>query len=290
MRTICLLILLVFPVYGHAVLPVGVPPVQRFEPTLDVFPQNTSIAVDRAGRTYLGSLDGVLVFDGADWSLVRTDNRELVRSLAVSPDDRIYIGGFDAFGYLERDRTGALRYVELSARFATALEGQGFADIWHVLVAPDAVYFVALRHLFRFEPDTGDVHLVRHEGRFGLPVLFEGVVYQHFRGKGGGLRRWENGAWRSIDSPIAFEQLIPAVAVREGEDVLYLADEGPWLRFDGERFAAVEGSEAVPSVRTRARSSCTTSRRRRASSSSSPTASCPVWRADRTRASSSSTT
>jgi len=246
MRTICLLILLVFPVYGHAVLPVGVPPVQRFEPTLDVYPQNTSIAVDSVGRTYLGSLDGVLVFDGADWTIVRTDNREMVRSLAAAPDDRVYVGGYGGFGDLGRGRTGALGYVELSGRFADQLQGEPFADVWHVLVAPDAVYFVALHHLFRFELTTGALHCTRHEGRFGFPVLLDGRVYQHFRGAGGGLRRWSDGEWHAIDSPAVFEQRMPAVALREGADVVFLADDGPWVRFDGERFTSVDGSGGVP--------------------------------------------
>src|SRR5690606_39208201 len=47
----------------------GNPPVTRFVPTLDVFPQNFAIAQDRDAIVYIGNSEGVLTFDGERWRL-----------------------------------------------------------------------------------------------------------------------------------------------------------------------------------------------------------------------------
>ena len=57
---------------------------------------------------------GVLVFDGANWELIPLPNRTIVRSLAKGPQGRIYVGGQDEFGYLDRDECQRICYRSLS--------------------------------------------------------------------------------------------------------------------------------------------------------------------------------
>lgn len=243
-RALCALLLCLFCASAAARLPEGVPPTRHFTPDAGAFPQNTSIAIDGEGRIFLGGFDGLLIYDGADWRLLPTSNGDLVRSVASSDDGRVYVGGYDAFGYVQRDASGAFSYQDLSARFSEALAGERFADIWHVLVAADAVYFVALQHVFRFEPETGAVHLHRTEGRLGYPVELDGRVYLQFRGEG--LRRWHGAAWVPVDAPAALAGRAPTVAVGAGEAILFLFEQGPWLRFDGAGFEELPGSRDVP--------------------------------------------
>jgi hypothetical protein len=163
------LIILVVAAPGplRADLPVASPPVRLFSPDLDVHPQNFAIAVDDRARVYLGNADGVLIFDGAFWHKVALPNGDLVRSLAHDGNGRVYVGGYDAFGWIERGPTGRFAYRELSDRYAEALDGERFADIWHIGVDENSVWFVGLEHLFRFDPATGATGLQRHAGSFG---------------------------------------------------------------------------------------------------------------------------
>ena len=121
-------------VKAFASLPPAKPPITGFRPDLDIYPQNFAITTDSSSRIYLGNGDGVLVYDGEYWELIPTSNGDIVRSLAYDGAHRIYVGGYDAFGYLEQDNTGKFRYVELSMLYSEFLGEDLFADIWHLEV------------------------------------------------------------------------------------------------------------------------------------------------------------
>src|SRR5262245_40604119 len=107
---------------------VGSPPVQHFSPDIEVHPQNYAVAQDPQGIVYVGNQEGVLEFDGENWRLLHLPNHEIVRSLAVSPGGRVYVGGYNSFGYLERRPGGELSYHDLTSRFAQQIGGHEFAD------------------------------------------------------------------------------------------------------------------------------------------------------------------
>jgi diguanylate cyclase (GGDEF)-like protein len=212
-------------------VPRGAPPVARIAPDLPVYPQNFAVVQDARGVVYLGNADGVLAYDGERWTLVRTANQELVRSLAIGADGRVLVGGYNAFGWLERAGDGGLRYVDLTPRFEGLLGGREFYDIWDTVVAPEGVYFRALRDVFLWNPADDTVEHWRHEGRFG--ALFadpDGTLLQ-FRGEG--FRRRVDGAWQALPGTAALAQLVPRlVPLRDGA-LLAIGADGRWHRIAG---------------------------------------------------------
>ena len=180
-----LLLSLFLQVAVHAALPPASPPIHQFRPDLEVYPQNFTIAMDDHARVYLGNADGVLIYDGEHWQHVPISNGEIVRSLAWSESrQRMYVGGYDAFGYLERSPAGTFEYHELSTLYQDFIGSSPFADIWHLLVDGDVVYFVALDHLFRFDAATGKAEAWLHERSLGPIARYDGRVYQQFRHEG----------------------------------------------------------------------------------------------------------
>ena len=65
--------------------------------------QNWSIDSDPDGFIYAANNDGLLIFDGTDWSLFRNQDQTIVRSVYASPDGRIYTGSYEECGYWEKD-------------------------------------------------------------------------------------------------------------------------------------------------------------------------------------------
>ena len=60
--------------------------IENFSPKIyKSHPQNWAITQDNNGLMYFGNNLGVLVYDGIDWDLVKTENESTVRSLDVSP-------------------------------------------------------------------------------------------------------------------------------------------------------------------------------------------------------------
>src|SRR5690349_12879712 len=61
--------------------------------------QNLSIAQDSIGILYFANNDGLLSFDGTFWRIYPLPNKTIARSVAISDDQRIYIGGQGEIGY-----------------------------------------------------------------------------------------------------------------------------------------------------------------------------------------------
>jgi signal transduction histidine kinase/CheY-like chemotaxis protein len=131
------------PELGHT-------PVTVFGPdAYSASPQNWVVLTDLRGMLYVGNTDGVLEFDGRSWRLIQTQRQTGVRSMAIGPEGRIYIGGQGEIGYLEADDEYRMHFVSLNGLIDE--EEQDFADVWWTHVLPDGVWFLSQTHLFRFD-------------------------------------------------------------------------------------------------------------------------------------------
>lgn len=207
----------------------GSPPHVSLVPDIDVYPQNFDIAQDGASILYVANSDGVLVFDGDRWKLVPMPNGNIVRSLRYDGHERVYVGGYDAFGYIERDETGEERFHDLTPLYSELLDGEAFADIWDLYVAPEGVFFRAVKHLFLYEPETGAIRLWRYPDRFGAITRHQGEMLLQFRGKG--LKRLKAGEWELVAGSESLTQLIYELLPLPGGGLLVLSVDGRWREY-----------------------------------------------------------
>ncbi|GET27780.1 two-component regulator propeller domain-containing protein [Prolixibacter sp. NT017] len=114
--------------------------------------QNWSIAQDQKGLMYIGNSDGLLQFDGTNWKLYSLPDRNIVRSVAVGPDGKIYTGAFEEFGYWQPDKTGQLKYTSISHSYP-GLKLHNW-EFWRILFSHDKVYFQSFGALFSYDGDT----------------------------------------------------------------------------------------------------------------------------------------
>src|SRR5882762_7162737 len=61
--------------------------------------QNWGIRQDSDGVLYFANNDGLLSYDGNFWRIYPLPNHTIVRSLAIGPGHRIYVGGQGEIGY-----------------------------------------------------------------------------------------------------------------------------------------------------------------------------------------------
>jgi len=238
----------VFLVLGPAVARAsleGDPPLAVYVADVDAYPQNFSIAQDAQSVVYLGNYDGVLVFDGERWELLRLPNRDIARTLTFDGADRVYVGGHDLFGYIQRDATGLERFHDLTPSAAALLQpGESFDDIWDILVAPQGVFFRALRHLFLYDPQSGATRVWRHEGRFGGIVHADGKVLLQFRGEG--LRQYAGGEWRPLPGSEPLDDLCWEFLRLPDGGLLGLAADGRWRAWRDGRVVNVTMPASFP--------------------------------------------
>jgi len=205
----------------------GIPPVVHHEPNIEVYPQNFAVAQDSTGLVWVGSNDGILTFDGERWTLTRLPGGEIVRSMAYDGGDRVYVGGYGEFGYASIGDGGRVVYRDLTADFAQMLAGDSFADIWDTFVAPEGVYFRALRDLFLYDPRDGAMRRWHHDGRFGAIASLDGRTILQFRGEG--FRRYEDGEWVPLAGTEDLTDLIYTLIPDPEGRLLTLGRRGDWL-------------------------------------------------------------
>lgn len=210
----------------------GAPPLASFAPDIDVSPQNFALAQDADSIVYVGNSDGVLVFDGERWTLVKLPNGDLVRSLAWDGQQRVYVGGYEQLGYLQRDFYGREVYHDLWPQFAALMNGETLADVWELLVSPQGIFFRGVRHVLWYEPSSGAVRVWRHPGRFGAIRQFHGAPLLQFRGEG--LRRYVDGDWQPLPETQSLRELLYELVPLPDGGLLTLGIDGRWLRYDGE--------------------------------------------------------
>ncbi len=207
---------------------IGNPPVERFTPNIDVYPQHFCVEQDSLGRALLCSYDGVLEYDGERWRLTRMPNGEVARALAIADDGTIYVGGYNLFGILRRDATGILQFEDLTPWFRASVGPVDFAEIWDILITPEGIYFRALTELFRWNPATKEAKHWSHAGRFGRMIQHGGKTTIHFRTEG--LKQWDGKDWILMPESRHFGGLMQVLLPLNDGSALCVDENGGWWR------------------------------------------------------------
>ena len=132
-------------------------------------PQNWSVVQDSNGLIYVANTGGILVFDGSRWKVIDIANQAVVRSLAIAPDGRIFVGAVGEIGYLDIKENGQIRYVSLMDKIPET--AKDFSDVWQIYATKDGMVFSTFHRVFRLQGDhfeswvpTTSYHLSFHVG------------------------------------------------------------------------------------------------------------------------------
>ncbi len=206
---------------------IGAPPHVSFEIEGDNDGLVFQIERDSRGIVYLGHESGVLEYDGETWTTLPIGAGKIGRDL-LAVGERLYVGGYNAFGELVLQADGQRRFFDLTPLFADVLQGREFADIWDIIVTPDGVYFRALRDVFRWHPQTGAVRHWQRPDRFGEIAHRNGETWLQFRGEG--FRRLQGDEWQVVTGTERLRDLIHTLLPLDGSDRSWLSTgaTGEW--------------------------------------------------------------
>src|SRR5688572_12250569 len=115
--------------------------------------QNWDIAQDKRGLIYIANNFGLLEFDGSQWQIFGVPNGTKVRSVAIDPSGKIYVGCQGDFGYFFPTDRGQLSYVSL----ADSLESKyrNFDETWSVYIDNHQVYFCTFSRIYIYHKEKG---------------------------------------------------------------------------------------------------------------------------------------
>lgn len=114
--------------------------------------QNWSIDMDKQGFVYAANNNGLMKYDGVRWIVYPMPARTIVRSVSISPDDRIYVGSNEEFGYWTKDASNDLAYTSLVPLLKNFdLHNH---EIWKIVQQGNKVYFQGFSCLFVYDQKT----------------------------------------------------------------------------------------------------------------------------------------
>ncbi len=93
-------------------------------------PQFWTACEDNDGIMVFGNNDGAVFFDGNRWSKINLPNNSSVRSLFKSKSGKIYAGGYNEFGTLQKDEKGKYYYHSLLNDLH--LSNKHIENIWQI--------------------------------------------------------------------------------------------------------------------------------------------------------------
>ena len=154
--------------------------------------QNRGIVQDKNGVMYFANYEGVLSFDGTYWKCYPFPNKTVVRTVAIGPDNKIYAGGQDDFGYFSPDKNGKLVYTSLKSLLSG--KNKSFTDIWNIIPFGNDIFFRSRERIFQLNNQTITIypavsdwqflglsnnHLIAQDGKNGL-LEFSGGLWTPF--------------------------------------------------------------------------------------------------------------
>lgn len=152
-----LLLLLLISGSSHGQNTIGIPNIISYtKQDYGAGNQNWSIVQDKNGILYFANNQGLLTFDGTFWRVYPLPNKTMVRSVALGPDNRIYVGGQSEFGYFTPGAEGELTYTSLMPLVPES--EKEFTDVWNICLYGNKVFFRSYKKILEYSHKKVIVH------------------------------------------------------------------------------------------------------------------------------------
>ena len=118
--TLLLLLILGATSFYGQVKNIGIPEIRNYKRTdYKGGTQNWDIDQDQDGNMYFANNNGLFQFDGASWHKYTLPNLSVIRAVKIDNSGKIFVGGYNEFGYFKSDSKGKLVYYSLSKSLNT---------------------------------------------------------------------------------------------------------------------------------------------------------------------------
>lgn len=122
------------------------------------YSQNWVITSNSKGFLFVGNGDGILMYNGRNWSKFLLANSATPASFYCDENDVIWVGAQSELGCFLPDNTDGYRYVSLTHLVGSKFREFGF--VFSINKTPDGIYFRTAENIFRLLP----------QGMFSIPV------------------------------------------------------------------------------------------------------------------------
>ncbi len=125
------------------------PPIVKYNSSIyNAGNQNWMISQDENHFVYFANNEGLLEFNGSNWSLYKSPNETIIRSVKVIGNN-IFTGSYMEFGFWARQNDGKLKYTSLSQRINSKILVD--EQFWNILNYDQWVIFQSLNRIYIYD-------------------------------------------------------------------------------------------------------------------------------------------
>ena len=150
--------------------------------------QNWMISQDKNHYLYFANHEGLLTFNGSNWSLFKSPNETINRSVKVV-GDKIYTGCYMEFGFWKKQDNGKLKYTSLSNTIKSKILNDEI--FWNIINYDQWVIFQSLNRIYIYDSQTGLFKIITPKSGITKSYRTNNSIY--FQSLNEGLYEIESG-------------------------------------------------------------------------------------------------
>ena len=203
------------------------PPIVKYAPaTYGAGNQNWMVSQDNNHFVFFANNEGLLEYNGSNWSLYPSPNETIIRSVKVI-GSRIYTGCYMEFGFWTRETNGTLKYKSLSSSIKSKLLDD--EQFWNILNYDQWVLFQSLNRIYIYDTKTGLFNIITPQNRIIKAFRTTNAIY--FQTYKDGIYELENGKSKLIsNNPILQNNRIVGI-YSMGDGLLIETQDSGFYRF-----------------------------------------------------------
>ncbi|WP_395063943.1 triple tyrosine motif-containing protein, partial [Flavobacterium sp.] len=136
--------------------------------------QNWNIDQDKNGNMYFANNDGLLQFDGINWNQYKLPNKSSIRAVKIDKSGKIFVGGYNEFGFFEANESGKLIYTSIS-KLLKQKSTKPIDFVWKIHFFNGEIIFQTFENLYSFKNNS--VTIISAPNRFQFSFIANSKLY-----------------------------------------------------------------------------------------------------------------
>lgn len=139
--------------------------------------QNWDIDQDKDGNVYFANNNGLFQFDGTTWHKYSLPNLSVIRAVEIQDSGKIFVSGYNEFGYFKPDSDGRLIYFSLSKFLNTRNDNtENTIDIvWKIHFNKQEVIFQSFSSIFIYKNNS--IKTIKAPTKFHFSFKVKDKIY-----------------------------------------------------------------------------------------------------------------
>lgn len=206
-----LILILFFSLNGYSQ---ELPPIVKYSSsTYNGANQNWMISQDDNHFMFFANNDGLLEFNGSNWTLYPSPNETIIRSVKAI-ENIVYTGCYMEFGYWTRQKSGQLKYTSLSKSIKNKLKDD--EQFWNIIDYEQWVIFQSLDRIYVYDTKSKEFNIISPKD--GVLKIYKTKNSVYFQSIDNGVFELEKGVAKLIsnDPVVQKNKVISIFEIEQG--------------------------------------------------------------------------